>query len=241
MTSVALLHQDARIRELYQTVLQARGHGVVTATVVDGVHDPAIRRCELIVAQAADGQQGLNRLRPLLVEPLGALVCLDDDPDPFRDRWFTAMGFVAVLHGPVSLRCLVDAVDAHVPDEPGRAQRGAVRSARLRRDSSQPERRSDFRGTVDRRGRHLLLASDDLEVALHCFPRQGSLRVRGRVVGASHPVLAEVVLSHPEATMETRTDAVGRFEFEPVTPGLSALEIRGRGWSLHANVELASA
>jgi DNA-binding response OmpR family regulator len=241
VSRVAVLHQDDRVRELYRTVLQSRGHGVLATTVDMGVDDPDIRGCDLVVVQASDGEGGLRRLTPLLTELTGPIVCMDDDPDPTRDRWFASAGVVTVLHGPVSLRRLVDTVETHLPAARGSGSTGAVRNAQVQHDSARPTLRVDARGAIDRRGRHLLLAAEDLEVALHCFPRSRGLRVRGKVIGAPHPVLARVALVHPDGLIETRTDALGRFDLEPVTPGSSTLDISGRDWSLQAAVDLASA
>jgi DNA-binding response OmpR family regulator len=237
---VGLVHDDVRVRDLYRTILEARGYGVLATTCARAARDPDLHGCDLLVAQVRDGPAGLVQVAPLLTHDGPGVVCVDDDPDPRRDRRLAAMGAAAVLHAPVSLRSVVDAVDAHSSAAESSQPDATVRSARVLRDSARPDPVRQVRGVADRRGRHLLLVSDDLEVALHCFPRARGLRVAGNVMGASEPVLAGVALSHPDGVLETRTDPLGRFELEEVPPGRLALDIHGRGWSLQADIDLGS-
>jgi DNA-binding response OmpR family regulator len=237
---VGLLHDDVRIRDLYRTILEARGYGVLATTCARAARDPELHGCDLLVVQVRDGPAGLAQIAPLFAHDGPGVVCVDDDPDPRRDRRLGAMGAVAVLHAPVSLRSVVDAVDAHSPAEERPQQDATVHSARVLRDSARRDPVRQVRGVTDRRGRHLLLVSDDLEVALHCFPRSRGLRVAGNVMGAREPVLAGVALSHRDGILETWTDPLGRFELDGVPPGPVALDIRGRGWSLQADIDLGS-
>lgn len=241
MTHIGLLHDDPRVRDLYRAILEARGHGVIEAGLNAGLADPSITMCDLVIAQAADGVSGLVRLKPLFGVGSPVLVCLDDDPSPDRERWLHDHGVARVLQGPVSLRAVVDAVAAELPASRRDPSRPALRSARVDIDSADPSPSSfQVRGAIDRGGRHLLLTDDEVEVALHCFPRREGIRLRGVVLGPVEPILAHVTVEVADRAFRTRTDAAGAFEFEQIPLGSADLHVRGREWSLQAHLDLAA-
>jgi hypothetical protein len=239
MIRIGLFHGVPRVRTLYAAVLRGRGYAVMTGPLPTDVPLRGSPDCDLLVIQVPDGPAGLARLEPL--QTATPTVCIDDDADPARDRWLAAHGFHQVLHGPIRLRDLVEAIedglDARRPAPPRwTADQTVARVARDSRDDG--GRLLDTRGTAPQVGRHLLLEAGDIQVAVHCFPRDARLRLIGTVVGVEEPVLARVELAHGDGIDRTRTDEAGRFEFTAVGTGAARLRVDGRGWALDAPVEL---
>lgn len=244
MIRIGLLHEVPRVRALYEAVLVGRGHAVVVGSLMDptAIAIPTSGRdwhdCDLLVVHVPDGQQGLDRLAAL--HSTVPVVCIDDDTDPARERWLAAHGFEQVLHGPIRLRDLVEAIEVAITKLQAPRWTADQTVARVVHDSRERAGRSlDKRGHAPRAGRHLLLEADALQVAIHLFPRDTRLRLVGTVAGTDEPVLARVGLAHGSAIGRTRTDVAGRFEFGDVVPGPARLRVDGRGWAIDAAVALA--
>jgi DNA-binding response OmpR family regulator len=239
MIRIGLFHEVPRVRALYEAVLRGRGYAVVTGPLSSAAPRSALQGYDLLVVHVPDGPSGLERLAAL--QDTITTVCIDDDADPARDRWLTDHGFDRVLHGPILLRDLVEAIEAVLDDRRPPRRTADQATARIVHDSRQErDRLLDTRGTAPARGRHLLLEAGELQVTLHCFPRDTRLRLLGTVTGIEEPILARVELDDGARIRRTRTDEVGRFEFTDVTPGDARLRIDGRGWAIDIPVELVA-
>jgi CheY-like chemotaxis protein len=240
MIRIGLFHEVPRVRALYEAVLRGRGYAVVAGTLPTAMPLRGWQDCDLLVTHVPDGPAGLARLEALA--PTIPTVCIDDDADPGRDRWLASHGFDRVLHGPIRLRDLVEAIEDALDDRHPPRWTADQTMARLVRDSRDDTTRMlDARGAAPTAGRHLLLEAADIRVTIHCFPRADRLRVIGTVIGIGEPVLARVELEHGDAIARTRTDEGGRFELGDVTPGDARLRIDGRGWAVDAALELVTA
>jgi hypothetical protein len=227
------------VRELYAAVLRGRGYAVVTGSLPTSLPGRGWQDCDLLVIQVPDGPAGLARIAAL--QDTVPTVCIDDDPDPSRDRWLASRGFDRVLHGPIRLRDLVEVIEAALGDRHPLRWTAHQTVTRIVHDSRDDQRQPlDTRGATPRAGRYLLLEAADIQVAVHCFPRDARLRVIGTVIGIDEPVLARVELEHDDAIGRTRTDESGRFEFRGIVPGEARLRIDGRGWAVDAALDLVS-
>lgn len=234
MSRVAVVHEQAQVRELYTAVLAGRGHGVLdlptTAAAGSDLH-----ACDVVVIHVPDGPAGLGQVLRVLEHTGASTTVAIDDDEPDRTRALEAAGVDEVLVGPVTLRALVETVDRHLQP---RARRTGGELLLVQHDSAAATTRPGVRGTADRRGRHILLSAGSIDVAVHVFDRERGLRLRGDIAGAPEPVLAHVRLDQPTGRWATRTDASGTFELLAVAPGPTDLTVEGRGWSVAGHLDV---